>query len=296
MALVARIRRLTLTIAALGALTAPVLAGQRMTPGSDDALARSRNTPSTECTTPATGAASRNARTSVGPGEDCYGPHSTPACTGTTPCTRPSELRSTASATPKPSRQEQPARSHQRNAATTNLSRTSRQAPQRSKVNVRNLPATPGMGTLLRVGSTAGREISWIDLGVPSAPWLTRGGRAPPRGPTLATSPPAALPAAPPQAAPLRVCPPSPGTAPLDPDPDPTESRHLREARDTRAALLVRSSRTGDAFEPRDAASTLAAVSVPLPWGRRDAVRPRAGRSESATVRWLSRLSGGSAT
>jgi hypothetical protein len=51
----------------------------------------------------------------------------------------------------------------------------------RAKSTVRSSPATPGMGLLLRIGTSAGRELSWLqDDFVPSSS-APRSGRAPPR-------------------------------------------------------------------------------------------------------------------
>jgi hypothetical protein len=57
-----------------------------------------------------------------------------------------------------------------------------RPATQRSKGAVRNTPATPGMGMLLRMGASAGREISMITDVRPQSDLGCQRGRAPPRG------------------------------------------------------------------------------------------------------------------
>ncbi|MCC6652995.1 MAG: hypothetical protein IT348_17710 [Candidatus Eisenbacteria bacterium] len=52
----------------------------------------------------------------------------------------------------------------------------------RARVNThsRPVPATPGMGTLLRMGMTVGREISFLEESPLTRPSRTQGGRAPP--------------------------------------------------------------------------------------------------------------------
>jgi hypothetical protein len=65
---------------------------------------------------------------------------------------------------------------------------------QRGKGSVRNTPATPGMGLLLRFGTNAGQEISFL-----ADPILPRcsdfiSGRAPPRAGPSPNPAPAALP------------------------------------------------------------------------------------------------------
>ena len=57
-------------------------------------------------------------------------------------------------------RVEQPAALRKAETPAAATSPAKRQVPPRAKVSFPNLPATPGMGTLLRVGITAGREIS----------------------------------------------------------------------------------------------------------------------------------------
>ena len=60
----------------------------------------------------------------------------------------------------------------------------------RSKSAIRSTPATPGMGLLLRFGTSAGREISLNTDHLSHAPLALRPGRAPPRGsPCAAGSP-----------------------------------------------------------------------------------------------------------
>ncbi len=61
-------------------------------------------------------------------------------------------------------------------------------ARARIQSHSRPLPATPGMGTLLRMGMTVGREISFLDEVPPTRPARTHGGRAPPASRFIANS------------------------------------------------------------------------------------------------------------
>jgi hypothetical protein len=74
-------------------------------------------------------------------------------------------------------------REHGRPAPTTSL-HAHRPLTQRSKGSLRNTPATPGMGLLLRMSTSAGRELSSLIDGVPCAPSTMRSGRAPPAATT----------------------------------------------------------------------------------------------------------------
>lgn len=191
MALVARIRRLTLVFAAVGALVAPVLAGERVTPGgaTDDSGPRARSVQPVD-PTPVLGSA-HAPRTSITPLDDGYAP----TAKATSPAPKATELAPTA-----PARNSSDAAARRRESATS-VTRTPPKPQPRAKVSMRNLPAAPGMGTLLRVGVTAGREISWLDFELQSAPTSRHSGRAPPRAPTLSNPAPAATPVAPPPAA-----------------------------------------------------------------------------------------------
>ncbi|MFN8589510.1 MAG: hypothetical protein U0704_17090 [Candidatus Eisenbacteria bacterium] len=56
-----------------------------------------------------------------------------------------------------------------------------RHTPQKQqRMTSRPLPATPGMGALIRMGMTVGREISFLDESAPSRSTRPRSGRAPP--------------------------------------------------------------------------------------------------------------------
>ncbi len=95
---------------------------------------------------------------------------------------RATPSRSALPATPAPDRHsEKRERGRTPNSATL---RVHRPVTQRSKGAVRSMPATPGMGGLLRIGAGQGRELSFRMLDANSAPSTLLAGRAPPRGPT----------------------------------------------------------------------------------------------------------------
>ncbi len=157
MTLASRIRRSSIALAALlsmAALAAPALAGNRAVPGPcDDAQPRSKPASSQE-----NAALARRDQTSLNPTtDDAYVPLSRTAPPTVTPAPRPAEAApSPASAAP---RVEKPKPAARRADAASPASAKPKKAPP-AKVSIPNLPATPGMGTLLRVGITAGREIS----------------------------------------------------------------------------------------------------------------------------------------
>jgi hypothetical protein len=73
-------------------------------------------------------------------------------------------------------------REHARTSTPATVLHTHRPTAQRSKSAARNTPATPGMGTLLRFGAAAGREISVL-IDCEKQTLSTRhSGRAPPAG------------------------------------------------------------------------------------------------------------------
>jgi hypothetical protein len=276
MKLVARIRHLSLVMAALGALVAPVLAGEHVAPGgTDDTQVRSRSLPASSESAPSTAPASRTPRTSVNPTDDVYAPR--PAKSSSAPSARPAELAPAPAAPPAPANAP-PAR--KRESAST-LNRPARPATPRAKISMRNLPAAPGMGTLLRVGVSAGREISMLEYTVPSAPRTAHSGRAPPRGDAIAHLAPAALPGAPPSAANIARA--HLSAAPLrstHPDHTTTEPGPLGpDARELRACAN------------RPAAHSVSRFQAPA--GR---TGPGARRSESTPAPRSPRLSGGLAT
>ena len=158
MTLASRIRRSSIALAALlsmAALAAPALAGNRAVPGPcDDAQPRSKPASSQENAS----TAARREQTSLNPTtDDAYVPLSRTAPPTVSPAPRPAEAApAPASATP---RIEKPKPASRRaDAAASASAKPKKAAP--AKVSIPNLPATPGMGTLLRVGITAGREIS----------------------------------------------------------------------------------------------------------------------------------------
>jgi hypothetical protein len=280
MTLVARIRHLSLVLVAVGALVAPVLAGERIAPGgTDETQVKGRSIPpaaetgSCSATTPS--AAARTPRTSINPTDDGYAPK--PARTSGTAAAHPAELSPATAAPPAPA-STPPARKRE---SATSVSRAPRPAAQRAKVSMRNLPATPGMGTLLRVGVSAGREISFLDFTLPSAPRTAHSGRAPPLGRAISHPAPAALPGAPPTAA-------------------NNASAHLSAAphRSTESTTTTtepnpprRAPRDFRACAHRLAARPSPRLQAPFPH-----TGPGAGRSESTPASGSPRLSGGFTT
>lgn len=161
MTLVARILRTSIALVALTALaglSGPAAAGNRAVPaGCEDASAKARGN-----STPESAAnASRRESTSLSPSptDDCYVPlsRSAPPVVAPAPTRAQVEAAAPSPATP---RSEKPAIARKVPAPPAAPGRARPQAPGRAKVSVPNLPAQPGMGTLLRVGITAGREIS----------------------------------------------------------------------------------------------------------------------------------------
>ena len=153
MALVARIRFLALVLAAVCALVAPALAGERMSPGCpDDTQSKSRSVPSVDGGSPAASAGARAPRTSINPADDVY----VPKASAPAPAPRGSDVSPPQGTARTPA----PETTVRKRQSANSIGRPQRPAPARVKVSIRNLPATPGMGTLLRVGVTAGSEIS----------------------------------------------------------------------------------------------------------------------------------------
>lgn len=132
------------TLAALAVISLATVAhagGQ----GAPDAAARPHTATSTDC---ATGV---RHETTVDPAEDVYVPAPHPAPPVTAPATPASEHPAAPAASAKPA-SARPAATH-----------ASKRAPAvtpHAKASIRSLPARPGMGTLLRVSITMGREIS----------------------------------------------------------------------------------------------------------------------------------------
>jgi hypothetical protein len=131
------------------------------------------------------------------------------ACDDDSPCLRPCapESRGGAAAHPEldrtPGRAAQPASSDQRaekrergRTAPTGVEQSHRPPALRGKATVRSMPATPGMGLLLRFGTHAGLEISLNSDDVRLPVLSMRSGRAPPRAgphPNLAPASPPRL-------------------------------------------------------------------------------------------------------
>ena len=161
MTLAAPIRRSSLALAALFAmatLAAPALAGNR-TPsgGCDEPQPKPKSGASLENASPTNASGARRENTSIGPSDESgYVPLSRAAPPSVAPAPRPAEAAPAPAGT---SRTEKPKAVVRRlDAPVAPGTRAKKPAP--AKVSIPNLPATPGMGTLLRVGITAGREIS----------------------------------------------------------------------------------------------------------------------------------------
>lgn len=137
-------------------MVAPAHAGNRATPATcEESTARSRGNSNSE----STAAASRRENTSLEPSDEAYVPLSRTPLPVAHPSAapRPSEIAPAHAPTP---RAEKPAVARKAPAPPAAPGRTRAQAPGKTKLSIPNLPAQPGMGTLLRVGITAGREIS----------------------------------------------------------------------------------------------------------------------------------------
>ena len=154
MTLAARIRLSSIVAAGLITLAVPVIAGNPPTPNTCDETQVVKSRSSSESSS----ASSNRHETSISPTDDGYVPLSRTAPVTAPSTPRPAEPAAPVTVSP---RVEKPATAHKADASAT-ASRTKRPAPTpaRAKVSIPNLPATPGMGTLLRVGITAGREIS----------------------------------------------------------------------------------------------------------------------------------------
>jgi cytoskeletal protein RodZ len=155
MTLAARIRRSLIAVAGLMLLAVVALAGSPPTPNTCDETQAVKSRSSSESSSPS----ASHRETSISPTDDGYVPLSRTAPVAT-PTVAPRPLESASPATVSP-RAEKPATAHKADAsAAANRTKRIAPAPPRAKVSIPNLPATPGMGTLLRVGITAGREIS----------------------------------------------------------------------------------------------------------------------------------------
>ncbi|MBI5170937.1 MAG: hypothetical protein HZA61_15715 [Candidatus Eisenbacteria bacterium] len=189
-------RRAAVILSVVAMCATPALARRVGTPGStEDNVSRSQpHSPATEVQSPrATPTHPGNANPDDPP--ICVTPPSRLASTGRTESLRPS--------TPEPTRQPsapEPSQERRDKSKTViaPMPRVARQAPQhRPRVNTRPLPAAPGMGTLIRMGMTVGREISFLEESVPTRPLRPHGGRAPPARVSVSAPLALAAPAAP---------------------------------------------------------------------------------------------------
>lgn len=163
----ARIRRPLLALAALAvaaAIATPALAGNRGASGCDDSSARAKGGSSLEGGTPAASAPARRDNASIEPGEG-YVPLSRNAPPAASPAPRPADTSPVPVPVlaPRADRPAAKAKATSRAEAPPAAARRAKPGPATSgpaKMSLPNLPATPGMGTLLRVGISAGREIS----------------------------------------------------------------------------------------------------------------------------------------
>jgi hypothetical protein len=227
-------RRIVLALAFAGSLVAPALAQRTTSSGIDEPAARATHHANTACTGSTRISASHVA---AGCTDDTpvIASRCAPACsTGT----RHAELRVGPAGAPLPlpsSDHRGEKREHGKTATGVAL-KTQRPSTQRSKGNIRNAPATPGMGTLLRMGASAGREISYLLDMTPIEPLEHISGRAPP--PATALTPLA--PASPPCASPITAIAVRPGPTTLRPGSLPTPQRPVRCSRTPAMACAQR--------------------------------------------------------
>ena len=155
MTLASRIRLSLITLAGLLALAASAHAGNPPTPNTCDETQAVKSRSNSE----ATNSSASRRETSISPTDDGYAPLTRTAPV-TAPLAAPRPVEPAAPVTVSP-KAEKPVTARKADAPTAS-SRAKRTAPvpAPAKVSIPNLPATPGMGTLLRVGITAGREIS----------------------------------------------------------------------------------------------------------------------------------------
>lgn len=165
MAHAARIRRPLFALAALAVaatFAGPSFAGDRATPGCAESPARTKGGSSLEGAAPAASAPARRDNASIEPGEG-YVPLSRNAPPAAAPAPRPAEPSSAPVLAPRTEKPAVKANATSRVATPPAPARRAKPGPATTgpaKMSLPNLPATPGMGTLLRVGISAGREIS----------------------------------------------------------------------------------------------------------------------------------------
>lgn len=163
MAHAARIRRPLFALAALAVaatFAGPSFAGDRATPGCAESPARTKGGSSLEGAAPAASAPARRDNASIEPGEG-YVPLSRNAPPAAAPAPRPAEPSSAPVLAPRTEKPAVKAKATSRaEAAAARRAKPGPATTGPAKMSLPNLPATPGMGTLLRVGISAGREIS----------------------------------------------------------------------------------------------------------------------------------------
>ena len=217
------------TTLALIACASMAIAGGGM---SLDESARTPTAAAPKHTSPPASASHSPASSEAAPGYPGSAPHVSSTATRT--AAKPATRVEIAPAAPRPSMPPTDShradkREHGRTAPCTSLNRH-RPPSSRSRDLLRNTPATPGMGLLLRMGTGAGRELSLLLDGITCAPSALRSGRAPPRaGPhsTLARDPIAC-------AADLRSATVTPPSTPAGVTPPPHHTSGFRSANHSR--------------------------------------------------------------
>lgn len=174
------LRRAAVIVSLVALCASPALARRAATNNPEENATRSQpHTPATPIAEPV--APRANAPGNVNPDEP-------PTCL-TAPPNRmlPARLETGRTSTPEPTRQPiAPEQSQERREkAKPTVSPTTRVAPRHtpqkhSRISSRPLPATPGMGALIRMGMTVGREISFLDDPALSRSSRPHAGRAPP--------------------------------------------------------------------------------------------------------------------
>lgn len=160
MTLASRISHRSIALAALllaAALAAPAFAGNRGAGGGcDEPQPGAKSGSGVEAKSSAASSASRHENNSPNPTEDGYLPLSRTPQPSAPAALKPADPTPASASAP---RLEKPATTRKATApAASNHAKKAATAPV--KVSVPSLPARPGMGTLLRIGITAGREIS----------------------------------------------------------------------------------------------------------------------------------------
>jgi hypothetical protein len=168
------------------------------------------------------------------------------------------QVKAAASKSQAPGTPAQPAdkRAHGK-AATSPAIKAQRPSTARNRSSSRQTPATPSMGSLLRVGTGAGQEISLYLEDAHSTARTSISGRAPPRAGPPSTFAPAALPVAPPDRAieiHAGLIPPGPASTRPSPErmPHPSATSSMPFVRDAAARNVPRTlAGLGRASRPR---------------------------------------------